>query len=150
LTGGQQHIGNLTLELFGQAVRHSSQRNKKIKTPPPHKKIKFYPPQLHTFAIACQYTSQPEGKGKRVQSPTLYPLRSMTDVHDKTTSLPKTRTEWGLHKIERNKQLDLENLLSLKNETWKVFSIFECELKNDKREKALSKLLMKLNKMSTQ
>jgi len=74
----------------------------------------------------------------------------MTDVHDKTTSLPKTRTEWGLHKIERNKQLDLENLLSLKNETWKVFSIFECELKNDKREKALSKLLMKLNKMSTQ
>src|SRR5882672_4043589 len=43
--------------------------------------------------------------------------------------VPKTRTSWWLKKIQRNKQLDLENFIKLKNEGWKVFSIFECELK---------------------
>ncbi len=62
--------------------------------------------------------------------------------------VPKTRTDWWLQKIERNKQLDLENFLSLKNEAWKVFSIFECELKIAKRTKTLSKILYKLNKIS--
>ena len=62
--------------------------------------------------------------------------------------VPKTRTEWWLQKIERNKQLDLENFFRLKNEGWKVFSIFECELKNIKREKTLSKIINRLNKIS--
>jgi DNA mismatch endonuclease (patch repair protein) len=51
--------------------------------------------------------------------------------------VPKTRTDWWLDKIERNKQLDKENFLKLSNEGWKVFSIFECELKSLKREKTL-------------
>ena len=62
--------------------------------------------------------------------------------------LPKTRTEWWLQKIDRNKQLDRENFLKLKKEGWKVFTIFECELKSIKREKTLSKIINRLNKIS--
>lgn len=62
--------------------------------------------------------------------------------------VPKTRTDWWLQKIERNKQLDLETFLSLKNEGWNVFSIFECELKTVKRTKTLSRIINKLNKIS--
>ena len=62
--------------------------------------------------------------------------------------LPKTRTHWWLQKIHRNKQLDQENLLKLKKEGWKVFSIFECELNTKKQERTLSNFIKKLNKIS--
>ncbi|MEP7127791.1 MAG: DNA mismatch endonuclease Vsr [Chitinophagales bacterium] len=62
--------------------------------------------------------------------------------------VPKTRTEWWLAKIERNKQLDLENISKLKRIGWKVFCIFECELKIVKRSKTLYKILNKLNIIS--
>jgi DNA mismatch endonuclease (patch repair protein) len=55
--------------------------------------------------------------------------------------LPKTQTEWWLKKIERNKQLDSENLLKLKNDGWKVFTIFECKLKPNLRAKTLENLV---------
>jgi hypothetical protein len=77
LTFRQRHTTNLTSGQFGLMSRHSSLRNKKIKTPPPHKKkLNFYCRHtLHTFAFASQHTSQPEGKVKRVQSPTLYKMQ---------------------------------------------------------------------------
>lgn len=171
---------------------------------------------MHTFAFAPNPQAQLKGKVKRVQSPTLYPLRNTTDVHDKKTRsynmsqikskdtkpelfvmkflfangfryklhdkklsgkpdivlpklktaifvhgcfwhghdnckyfvVPKTRTNWWLQKISRNKQLDLENFSRLKTEGWKVFSIFECELKGIKKEKTLNKILTQLNKLS--
>ena len=62
--------------------------------------------------------------------------------------VPKTRTEWWLQKIERNKQLDMENILRLKNRGWAVFSVFECELKNGKKERTLTKILKHLNNIS--
>lgn len=62
--------------------------------------------------------------------------------------VPKTRTQWWLKKINRNKQLDMENFLKLKKEGWKVFSIFECELKGTKQQRTLNKLLNQLNKIS--
>lgn len=54
--------------------------------------------------------------------------------------LPKTRQEWWLDKIAHNKALDVENLARLKNLGWKVFVIFECELKKTKREDTLSEI----------
>lgn len=54
--------------------------------------------------------------------------------------LPKTRQEWWLDKIAHNKVLDVENLAKLKNLGWKVFVIFECELKKTKREDTLSEI----------
>lgn len=64
--------------------------------------------------------------------------------------LPKTRTEWWSKKIERNKQLDVENLLKLKDAGWKVLTIFECELKPILRAKTLKNLIKRLKKISEQ
>lgn len=64
MTGGQ-HTCNLTLGQFGWTVRHSCLRNKKIKTPPPHKKIEFLlPPTFGTFAFAANAQADPEAKAK--------------------------------------------------------------------------------------
>lgn len=62
--------------------------------------------------------------------------------------IPKTRTEWWLQKIERNKQIDMKNLLKLKDKGWTVYSVFECELKSAKKERTLTKILKRLNNIS--
>jgi len=59
--------------------------------------------------------------------------------------VPKTNTEWWLSKINRNKQNDVENISKLKNEGWDIFTIFECELKNEKLNKTLNNILVQLN-----
>ena len=58
--------------------------------------------------------------------------------------IPKTRTEWWLKKIERNKQLDCDNFLALRELGWKVLTIFECELKKTNREKTLNEFINKI------
>lgn len=58
--------------------------------------------------------------------------------------IPKTRTEWWLKKIERNKQLDCDNFQALWELGWKVLTIFECELKKNNREKTLNELINKI------
>lgn len=58
--------------------------------------------------------------------------------------VPKTKTKWWLDKINRNKQHDLENFSELWQQGWKVFTIFECELKKDSVNKTFSRLLNKL------
>ena len=58
--------------------------------------------------------------------------------------IPKTRTEWWLKKIERNKQLDFENFQILQELGWKVLIIFECELKKNNRDKTLNELINKI------
>ena len=58
--------------------------------------------------------------------------------------IPKTRRKWWTDKINRNKQHDLENFFELSQQGWKVFIIFECELKKDSINKTFSRLLNKL------
>lgn len=58
--------------------------------------------------------------------------------------VPKTRTDWWLQKIERNKQLDLENLIKLKAEGWTVLTIFECQLKSKSIDDTLNKTVKEL------
>lgn len=58
--------------------------------------------------------------------------------------VPKTRTEWWMTKIVSNRNHDKRNLKLLRQEQWKVITIFECELKPGKRDKTLSNLLVKL------
>lgn len=55
--------------------------------------------------------------------------------------IPKTRTDWWLQKINRNKQLDTENHTKLSQKGWKIIEIFECELKPKKREETMAYLL---------
>jgi len=59
--------------------------------------------------------------------------------------IPKTRTEWWLNKINGNKQKDNENFLILSNSGWKIMIIFECQLKRDKFNNTLNKLLDELH-----
>jgi len=54
---------------------------------------------------------------------------------------PKTRTEWWLDKINTTKQKDTKNIKTLQAIGWRVFTIWECELKPFNREENLTKLL---------
>ncbi|RMF58544.1 MAG: DNA mismatch endonuclease Vsr [Calditrichaeota bacterium] len=58
--------------------------------------------------------------------------------------VPKTRTDWWLNKIKRNKQLDAENVKKLRASGWKVISVFECELKKGKIEATLENVINKI------
>ncbi|WKZ15501.1 MAG: DNA mismatch endonuclease Vsr [Candidatus Jettenia caeni] len=58
--------------------------------------------------------------------------------------VPKTRKEWWLEKINRNKQLDIENFRKLKKMGWKILTVFECKLKSKNREKTLNQLATRL------
>jgi len=60
--------------------------------------------------------------------------------------IPKTRTDWWLNKINRNKELDKKNISLLRQEGWKVLTIFECDLKKTKAEKSLHVLSLKLSR----
>jgi DNA mismatch endonuclease, patch repair protein len=59
--------------------------------------------------------------------------------------IPKTRAEWWQSKIEGNRSRDIENIKALQEAGWKVISIFECELKKDKRESTLQRLVNELH-----
>lgn len=58
--------------------------------------------------------------------------------------VPKTRTEWWLDKINRNKMKDAENMALLNKKGWNVVTVWECELRPGKRENTLSSLPVKL------
>lgn len=55
--------------------------------------------------------------------------------------IPKTRTEWWLDKISRNKELDSKHTTGLKDMGWEVMIVFECELKKNKIESTFEKIL---------
>jgi DNA mismatch endonuclease (patch repair protein) len=59
--------------------------------------------------------------------------------------IPKTRTDWWLNKIYGNKQKDGENFIQLSQIGWKIVTIFECELKRDKLNNTLNRLLDELH-----
>ncbi|GAB62588.1 endonuclease [Candidatus Jettenia caeni] len=54
--------------------------------------------------------------------------------------VPKTKTEWWLNKINRNKELDRKSVKKLKTDGWKVIIIFECKLKDGKAGKTLENI----------
>lgn len=62
-------------------------------------------------------------------------------------NVPKTKTEWWLNKIARNKQLDTEHTKQLKSDKWHVITLFECKLKKANIDSTLKKLIKKLNKI---
>ncbi len=54
--------------------------------------------------------------------------------------VPKTRTDWWLNKIRRNKQLDSDNFRNLTKQGWKIITIFGCELKQHIRNQTLKRI----------
>lgn len=53
---------------------------------------------------------------------------------------PKTRTEWWMNKINKNKENDLKTHILLKNIGWNIITIWECQLKKDHIDKTLNAL----------
>lgn len=54
--------------------------------------------------------------------------------------VPKTRTEWWLEKITRNRERDAEHVRALAEKGWRIIQIFGCELKSSVREETLAGL----------
>jgi len=59
-------------------------------------------------------------------------------------TIPKTKTEWWLNKINTNVSNDRKSVVMLTDLGWKVFEIWECELKQAKADENLSALVSKI------
>jgi DNA mismatch endonuclease (patch repair protein) len=59
--------------------------------------------------------------------------------------IPKTRTEWWLDKIGKNRQNDKQAIQLLKKDGWKIIVIWECDLRPGKIEAILISLQKTLN-----
>lgn len=62
--------------------------------------------------------------------------------------IPKTRTEWWKNKIENNKIRDNINKSKLSSDGWKVIEIYECELKNTRKDLTLINLIRQIKSKS--
>ena len=58
---------------------------------------------------------------------------------------PKTRTEWWLDKVNRNKEKDIENVTRLKKLGWRVIVVWECELTPDRIEGSIRSIADRLS-----
>ncbi len=56
-------------------------------------------------------------------------------------TVPKTKTDWWLAKINRNREVDERSQGQLVDLGWKVIEIFECELKPSRKEETFHKIL---------
>lgn len=54
--------------------------------------------------------------------------------------LPKTKTDWWLEKISKTQKRDQEAQIALKNMSWNIIVIWECQLKKEFKNKTLSEL----------
>ena len=55
--------------------------------------------------------------------------------------VPKTNTEFWLNKINANIDRDVIKATQLRELGWRVITIWECELKKDKREQTLENII---------
>lgn len=60
-------------------------------------------------------------------------------VHEncKYSTIPKTRTEFWVKKLNSNVSRDKQKTLELESHGWNVLTIWECELKNDPSERLI-------------
>jgi len=59
-------------------------------------------------------------------------------------TIPKTRTEWWINKISRNKEVDLKGKTKLEMAGWKVIEIWTCQLKTNNLEDTINKIILGL------
>jgi DNA mismatch endonuclease, patch repair protein len=58
--------------------------------------------------------------------------------------MPETRTDWWTAKIARTKERDVHSIKQLTKLGWNIIVIFECKLKDGKKEATINKLIDKL------
>lgn len=54
--------------------------------------------------------------------------------------VPKTRTDWWLNKINRNRINDHKAVISLRKDGWKILTIYECQLQSQKKDNTLNNI----------
>lgn len=59
--------------------------------------------------------------------------------------IPKSNTDFWMQKIRNNKIRDVENYKKLKSLSWKVFTIFECEIKTSRTEHIIDEILNQIH-----
>lgn len=59
--------------------------------------------------------------------------------------IPGTRSNWWAEKIGKNQKKDNESIALLRNAGWNVIVIWECELKSEKRDRTLQRLIEQLS-----
>jgi DNA mismatch endonuclease (patch repair protein) len=64
--------------------------------------------------------------------------------------IPKTRTEFWLNKVNRNQERDIEVKKKLASMGWHSITIWECELKPNKKDETLQSLVYTLSKIFLQ
>ncbi|WP_299181955.1 very short patch repair endonuclease [uncultured Neptuniibacter sp.] len=47
--------------------------------------------------------------------------------------VPKTRTDWWLQKLSKNKERDQESIKQLEQDGWKVLTVWECAIKKSQK-----------------
>ena len=65
--------------------------------------------------------------------------------HCKYYVVPKTKTDWWLHKIGGNKANDTKTITALQQIGWKVLEVWECELKPTQLEATLTALVKNIS-----
>lgn len=58
--------------------------------------------------------------------------------------VPKTRTDWWLNKINTNKANDEKAIKALKEQGWKIITLWECQLKPKVVEETLHNLTVRI------
>ncbi|MFD3003096.1 very short patch repair endonuclease [Pontibacter toksunensis] len=66
----------------------------------------------------------------------------------KYATIPKTRTEWWMAKIQRNSLNDAKVTAQLVDNGWHVVQVWECELKPKTREETLIALVHRLESLN--
>ena len=61
--------------------------------------------------------------------------------------VPKTHTDFWIKKVTRNKERDRREQQQLARMGWHCITVWECELKKNKRERTLSSLAYTLNRI---
>lgn len=70
--------------------------------------------------------------------------------HEGCSKLPNTNQGFWESKIRRNKERDIEEQKALAKMGWHCVTVWECELKPNKREKTLESLAYTLNRIYLQ
>ena len=113
-----------------------------------HKRLPGHPDLVLRKYRTCIFVNGCFWHGHNVSlTPTLSPKGEGNYFNENSAccKIPKTNREFWVNKIRRNQQRDLEDQKKLAEMGWHCITVWECELKPNKREKTLESIAYTLN-----
>ena len=112
-----------------------------------HKRLPGHPDLVLRKYRTCIFVNGCFWHGHNVALPQMEKGRcQMEDVmNSECCKIPKTNHEFWVAKIRRNKERDKEEQKKLANMGWHCITVWECELKPQKREETLDSIAFTLN-----